>query len=273
MDNYIRRVIEKPDRFFQQLTPHIHDGKIRRMGIINDVPVHAHVICFHGKPRIFDAVNVPWVKHYVEATFQAVSDTPRVTVIIPYNRDRGWLKDAVNSIPEGVQLLLSKGDAHWGVNFNKALPDASGDYVRWLHEDDMLTPNAIEDAVKAIEQQGVDFVHGNAFELHMNSGITKEFRPRVKVPTMQDIIARNPIHSAALMYRKEVFEKVKFNEGSEAFTLEEYDFNLRVLKAGFRIGYCDSFLATYRRHNEQLIRTLNKSEKDMNRKELLKHIV
>ncbi len=44
-------------------------------------------------------------------------------------------------------------------------------------------------------------------------------------------------------------------------TQEEYEFNLRCLKAGFKIGYCDSTLAFYRRHPAQKVRLASKEEK------------
>ena len=43
--------------------------------------------------------------------------------------------------------------------------------------------------------------------------------------------------------------------------MEEYEFNLRCLNAGFKIGYCNSELAIYRRHPNQKVRTVSKEEK------------
>ncbi len=50
-----------------------------------------------------------------------------VTVIIPYKIDRGWLKDAIESVPRGVQLLVSQGEGNWPANFNKVLNQAKGE--------------------------------------------------------------------------------------------------------------------------------------------------
>lgn len=274
MDNYIRGVIKEPDLYWQQITDGVVDFKPKRTSGIQSLPVSADVVCFHGKPRIYDAVHIPWVKIYVEAVFSPFKPRKTATVIIPYNKDRGWLKDAISSIPEGTQLLLSKGDGHWGQNFNKVLPQAEGNYIRWLHEDDMLTENSLNIAMEAIEEQGVDFIHGDAKELHMNSGITKVWKSPKPDVTLNDLLGRNTIHSATLLYKREVFETIGgFDESPKMFTLEEYEFNLRCLKAGMRLGYTPNPLAIYRRHNQQLIRTLNKTEKNMNRQELIKRYV
>jgi hypothetical protein len=265
MDAFLRTCIVA-DQYWQQLTNTIHDFKPSRRNLLTELPKGANLVCFHGKPRIFDA-NIGWVKEYVQCLFTVrLSYSLPVTVIIPYNKDRGWLNEAVRSVPRNVQLLVSQGVGNWPSNFNKVLDQATGKYIRWLHEDDMLTENSIEEAVFAIEEQGVDFIHGNAYELRGDKN--KVYIPRIKVPTVQDLINRNVIHSATLMYKREVFEKVGRMDES-LWTAEEFEFNLRCLRAGFKIGYCDAFLAYYRRHPMQKVRTVPKSDRT-NEREMVK---
>ena len=252
MDVYLRKVISA-DYYWQNLTDTIYDFKSRSREWLSSIPNRANLICFHGKPRILQAVGLDWVREYVNQKnfFHGL-----VTVIIPYNKDRGWLSDAIASVPEDVQLLLSKGDGTWPENFNKVWNQVEGKYVRWLHEDDMLTPNCIEDSVNALKSQNVDFIHGNAIEVSMGSGKRVEWHPRLLYPTWKDIMIKNTIHQATLMYRREVFEKIGLLDSS-LNTLEEFEFHLRCLKAGMRIGYCNAFLGIYRRHPKQKIRMLS----------------
>jgi len=78
------------------------------------------------------------------------------------------------------------------------------------------------------------------------------------------LLVKNVIHSATLMYKREVFEKVgKMNES--LWVMEEFEFNLRCLKAGLRIGYCDNYLAWYRRHSQQKVRVVPIPEKNKER--------
>ncbi len=268
MDNYIRSVISA-DTYWQKLTNSIYDFKPRRGGLLQKVPEGASLICFHGKPRIFEAVNIGWVNTYVNSRVSCPLRGDRsVTVIIPYNRDRGWLQAAKDSVPEGVQLLLSKGDGNWPENFNAVLDKATGRYIRWLHEDDMLTPNCIEDSIKTFEEQDVDFIHGPAVEIFMNAGrATQRYTPPIKYPTVDDLLRKNVLHSATMMYKREVFEKVgKMNETLN--TAEEFEFNLRCLKAGLKIGYCETPLAFYRRHAQQKVRVVPKEQKDKEREQV-----
>jgi GT2 family glycosyltransferase len=191
-----------------------------------------------------------------------------VSVIIPYNKDRGWLRDAVASVPDNVQLLLSKGDGNWPENFNKVLDQAEGKYIRWLHEDDMLTPNCIEDSIRTFEEQDADFIHGPSVEIFVTEHRpARRYTPSIKYPTVEDLLHKNVLHSATMMYKREVFVKVgKLDETLN--TAEEFEFNLRCLKAGLKIGYCDKPLAYYRRHPQQKVRVVPKEAKDKEREQV-----
>lgn len=260
MDVYLRKVINA-DYFWQDLTDTIYDFKPRSRELLSSIPNGANLICFHGKPRILQAVGLNWVREYV---LQKNFFHRLVTVIIPFNKDRGWLSDAISSVPKDVQLLLGKGDGNWPENFNKVLPQAEGDFIRYLHEDDMLSPNCIEDSLETFERTGADFIHGQAEEFYVNKSDKHIYTPAIKQPTLQDMLIRNYLHSATIMYRKEVFEKIgTFDE--TLWTAEEYEFSLRCLKNGLKLGYCPSVLAFYRRHPQQKVRVVPTVDKDRER--------
>jgi hypothetical protein len=63
MDYFLRKVIT-PDLFWQQLTNSIVDFKPGRNKLLQNIPIGINLVCFHGKPRIFDA-NIEWVKNYI----------------------------------------------------------------------------------------------------------------------------------------------------------------------------------------------------------------
>lgn len=189
----------------------------------------------------------------------------KVTVIIPYKIDRGWLKDAIASVPNNVQLLVSQGPGNWPANFNKVWDQVEGEYVKYLHEDDMLTSDSIESSLRGFEDlPTVDFIHGNAYELYQDSGKMVLWQPSIKYPNVGSMLQKNTIHSATVMYRKSVFERVGlFDETLN--TAEEFEFNLRCLKAGMKIAYVGNTLAIYRRHPAQKVRTVSTFAKDQER--------
>jgi hypothetical protein len=267
MDHFLQKVIT-PDLFWQQLTTTLYDFKPKNDPILRQVPSDATMVLFHGSPRIFQvaeaSISLDWIKNYVDKEYTPVKKKVLVTVIIPYKVDRGWLKEAIDSVPKDVQLLVSQGEGNWPENFNKVLHLAEGKYIRYLHEDDKLTPNCIADSVKAIEAQDVHFIHGDAIEVKEGSTMRRRRSPSVQLPSLADLLKSNVIHSETTMYRREVFEMVgKMDETLN--TAEEYEFHLRCLSAGLRIGYCPSVLAIYRRHPLQKVRTVTKSQKDEER--------
>ena len=256
MDRYLREVI-KADHYWQDLTNTIYDFKPKSRLLLNSIPYGANIICFHGKPRISHSIDLEWVSRYID---QREFINRLVSVIIPYKEDRGWLQDAINSVPKSVQLLLGKGNGNWPANFNKMLPEATGKFIRYLHEDDMLSATCIDDSLKAFAETGADFIHGNAEEFWSYKEGKQIYVPKVKNPTLQDMLTKNYIHSATLMYRREVFEKLGgFDESLN--TAEEYEFSLRCLKAGMKLGYCPAILAYYRRHPLQKVRVVPRNEK------------
>jgi GT2 family glycosyltransferase len=275
MDTFLRGVLGNKITFWQQLTTTIYDFKPKATGVLSKLPEDTNLVCFHGKPRIFQVVesslSLQWVEEYVnQESFKLPTEKKKVTIIIPYNIDRGFLTDAIKSVPEDVQLIVSQGDGNWPQNFNKALPQAEGRYIKYLHEDDMLTPNCIEDSVRAIEEQGVDFIHGNAIEFSQQTGTKAIWKPSNLYPTLSELITKNTIHSATTMYRREVFNKVGlFNETEQVRSFEELEFNIRCLQMGMKIGYCNSTLAFYRRHPNQLIKTTDKEKRTKNRKDVI----
>jgi GT2 family glycosyltransferase len=89
-------------------------------------------------------------------------------------------------------------------------------------------------------------------------------RPRTTNPTLLDMLENNVIHGGSLMYRREVFEKIGLFD--EALTTgEEYEFNLRAMYNGLKLGYVDSNLYYYRRHKEQKSLGVKANQKERKR--------
>jgi hypothetical protein len=68
MDFYIRSVVTA-DLYWQNLTNTIKDFKPGFRKYMMEVPDNTDLICFHGKPRIFEAEFIEWVKVYINTNF------------------------------------------------------------------------------------------------------------------------------------------------------------------------------------------------------------
>lgn len=173
----------------------------------------------------------------------------KVSIIIPYQKDRGYLQEAINSVHrqtyQDIELILSQSDKGVSYNLNRGIKKSTGDFIKYLCDDDMLTPNSITDSVNAMK--GCDFIHGNAYNLFPNGNTTRH----IAQPTdLKGMLEYNRIHGGTLMYRRDVFERFGyFNES--LWTGEEYEFNLRLLSQGASLGVSNRFLYYYRRHEQQ----------------------
>ena len=60
----------------------------------------------------------------------------KVSIIIPYKDNRGWLDKAITSVENqtysNIELIVSQGDNGVSKNLNKGIKKATGDYIKYL---------------------------------------------------------------------------------------------------------------------------------------------
>lgn len=173
----------------------------------------------------------------------------KVSIIIPYKTDRGYLQHAIDSVGsqtyKNIQLIIQQGDCGVSENLNKGIGKATGDLITYLCDDDLLPPNAIQDTVDYFRG---DFIHGNAINF-WNDGRKEVQIPAMINPTLKDLVRKNHIHGGTVTYHASVFENNLFDESLT--TGEEYEFNMRLISQGKELKYINKLLYLYRRHEEQ----------------------
>jgi len=176
----------------------------------------------------------------------------KVSIIIPYKEDRGYLGEALNSIHQqtykNFEIIRSQSDNTVGYNFNKGLYKAKGDLICYLCDDDMLTLNSLEDRVRFMHDNDCDFMHSRGWE-YWDNGTKREYKLNNPDVTFESCLANNGIMGGSTMYRRELFDTYRFNE--ELTTGEEWEFHLKLLKDGKKLSFLDSFSYIYRRHELQ----------------------
>lgn len=209
-----------------------------------------------------------------------MSKLPEVSIIIPFNKDRGWLDEAIDSVHRQTyrgKIWLLRSDIinpdtyqsnNVSQNINAALPYCKGEYIKYLCDDDMLTPICIEESVKGMQEQGCDFLHGNAF-IHRDNVNSPYYPPKgFEVPTLPQLIGLSMINGTTLFYKASVLKSHPLDETISC--CEEYDLNMKLLKEGYKIGYVNKFLAKYRRHENQ--KSLGKGVNQAERFQLIERI-
>lgn len=171
-----------------------------------------------------------------------------VSVIIPYNKDRGFLKEAIKSVKEQTyqnwELILEHGKGTLGENVNKALEKADGEYIKILAEDDLLTRDCLKILIDGI--QGYDFVYSDA----ENFGTLPPgwvSRSHDKTTTITEMLRGNGIHGGTTLYDANTLRDVGgYNEA--LWTAEEYDLHLRLIKLGYKHRHVPGIVYRYRIH-------------------------
>jgi len=175
-----------------------------------------------------------------------------VSVIIPYNKDRGYLKYAIASVWEQTytdwEIIEACSPGNCATNINTGLLKAGGDYVKILAEDDLLTPDSLEILVEGI--RGYDFVYSDGEFFGQLDGWAD--RSYDKTVTLESMLKGNGINGGAVLYRTQMLRDVGGWDES-LWTAEEYDLHLKLISKGYKHRHIPGIVHRYRRHN------LNKS--------------
>jgi len=168
-----------------------------------------------------------------------------ISIIIPYKEDRGFLKEALHSarmqnFPGKWEVVIQHDDLTMAQNTNEAVRKAKGEYVKWLHDDDMLLCDCLSSLWTA---RGADVIFANAIMFGEMIGVYKSAVPA----SLYDLLQNNTIHASTLMYKRKVLLDNPLDES--LWTGEEYELNLRLLLNGYSFAYVDREVSRYRVHN------------------------
>ena len=173
------------------------------------------------------------------------------TIIVAYNKDRGWLSQALKSAYSQPNCLVveSCSEMTVGHNINVILEHVTTPYWCLLDEDDLLTEDSVANRVFTIEQTGADFVHARAVNL-WDTGEKTPYTLTNPHTTFDTCLNRNGIFGSSCLYRTSLRDKFGLWD-AELWTGEELEWHLRILKGGAKIAFCDAVVYEYRRHLSQ----------------------
>ena len=172
-----------------------------------------------------------------------------VSILIFYNKDRGYLSQAISSaygqIFSGTfEVVQQSADLSTSANLNEGIKKCKGKYIKLLCDDDKLTINSIQDLYDKA-QEGYDVVCANSLIIN-NRGIVKDTYSSY-IPRDVHILANdNTLHGGTMFYKKDLLyfdETLKF--------AEEFELHLRLANHGYKFGNVDTFVYQYRLHDNQ----------------------
>jgi GT2 family glycosyltransferase len=135
---------------------------------------------------------------------------------------------------------------------------ASGEWIKEVHDDDVLTSNCLIDLY---EGRGGALVYANAINLY-SKGVNEPTKrllfisnPNVTLDSLLPLFI-GQLHAATYMFRKDAFQKVGGFDLNVEYS-EEYEFYINLLKHGYTFAYVPEVVALYRLHGNQLTANYN----------------
>jgi len=171
-----------------------------------------------------------------------------ISVIIPYIEDRGYLDDALRSLHnqsyQDFEIVFAQGDFLQGKNINSGLVRARGEYVKILHDDDMLPPNSLRDLRFGIGDFDWCCADMETF------GTSEWCDPQAytgRIPVLSMMVNKNQVFGGTTLYKTSVLRAIGGYD-EKLWTGEEYELHLRLMSKGYSVTYIPKIVHRYRLH-------------------------
>jgi len=185
----------------------------------------------------------------------------KVSVIVPYNKDRGFLKrcvDSINAQSYPVEMILAHSSGTFAENFNSGLARATGDYLKFVNEDDWLPEDGIKHLVAGMGNN--PWICANSYQ--RESQITWIYKS--EVTDLYSMIKKNTIHCGTVLYRTDIIRDIGGMDES-LLTAEDYEMHLRLFSKGYIPGYIDKevyYHMIWRKQKSRIMKKENKQLRD-----------
>lgn len=189
-----------------------------------------------------------YIHHSVQSILsQTLKDFEYIIVLDdPENREIEAVITSYQSQDDRILLLKNEQNLGLTGSLNRALQIAKGIYIARMDADDYAYPERLEKEVDYLQGNKLDLVGtlmhrmDEAGELILGMD-TQHYSPQV---VMKSLRIDDCIPHPTWLGRREVFESL--NGYRMMDRSEDYDFLLRALKKGYRLGLCDAYLLNYR---------------------------
>jgi glycosyltransferase involved in cell wall biosynthesis len=176
-----------------------------------------------------------------------------VSILIICHHDRGYLQQAIDSaraqdFKGSFEVVIQKADLTMSQNNNVGTLRCKGEYIKWLHDDDILEPSCLTDLWVA---KGADVICANAYNFWQEGEeyVDEAGDIASRLPSdINEMIDHYSIHAGTLMYRRQVLIDNPLDES--LLTGEEFELNLRLFSLGYRFAYVNKNVTRYRIHNK-----------------------
>jgi glycosyltransferase involved in cell wall biosynthesis len=165
-------------------------------------------------------------------------------------------KDATPEVVRGfdderIRYVRNDPNLKLPAALNRGFALARGNFLSWTSDDNLYAATAIAKMLAVFSSGDCDFVYADYFDFARHDKRGEPISPRrVNLPATLHLEERNSV-GACFMYTRQVHERVGAYD-TELFLVEDYDYFIRIQKAGFRIRHIPEALYYFSRHDDSL---------------------
>ena len=183
---------------------------------------------------------------------------PIEVIVVDDGSSDGTQQLVLNRFSKSI-VFLSQDRRGPSAAINIAMSQAVGEYIALLGGDDICLPNRLERQCQYLESESFDLVFCKPFLINTAGNLLADdsfpiFFGALKPPSFKELFSNGNILCApsAFMRRKVLTSTGYFK--TRLIQLQDYDYWLRAIACGHRIGIDDERVIYYRRHYHNLSR-------------------
>ena len=178
---------------------------------------------------------------------------PRVEIIVADDGSTDRTADIVAGFGDAVRYISLPHSGQPAVARNRALREASGEFIAFLDSDDQFLPDKLTLQVASFEQHpevGLVYSNGHFFrdDPAQPTGYVLDGMPTPSGEILSELLRGNFLASPVVLLRRSCLDVVSpFDEDPRLFVAEDYELWLRI-SAHFPAIYAPGDVAAIRRH-------------------------
>ena len=223
------------------------------------------LLCTYNEPLKYLKLSIESIlsQTYTNIQLIIVNDNPKradmADLLAAYAREDSRI-NYIKKYPERMVLLKNKENRGLNYTLNRCLKMATGKYIARMDADDIATKDRLEKQLEFLQVKSYDMVGCNAIKIDENG---KEIG-YLNVPTAHEKIKEYQLYGGCVLHptwlgKREVFEKL--NGYRLVYACEDFDFILRVIQNGFKIGNMPAYGLYYRIRTESVSSKANIRQK------------
>ncbi|MCI9613858.1 MAG: glycosyltransferase [Dorea sp.] len=164
----------------------------------------------------------------------------------PSNMDLITLLKEYEKKERCIKLFINEKNLGLTGSLNKALNYAQGEFIARMDADDISMPKRIEKQLEYLTHNQLDLIGSNIQDINENGNICSDVTiyPETNEQIIRYARYNSPIPHPTWFGKKSVFDKL--NGYQEVEACEDYDFLVRAILDGFKLGNIQEPLLKYR---------------------------